>query len=336
MKIRIEHLRSAEEHGTLAPGQADELWQNLGAQMADEPTFKLRFIIYYFGAMLMLLPFTFFVGPALLKMNEMGLFVLTTALAGGAFALGDYLKRIGRRIPAGIFGCVAVALVPMAAELGLNAAGANFSVSYRDFHPGIDARRSLIELVTLMVAGGALWRIRESFLVLPAAFILWYMGMDLAQSVAMVNGSFSSHVAQTYTLVYGLAILGGAYVLEQRTKQTLRDYSFWLWIFGTMAFSGALSFENSGGEWAQAGYAIINVSMIVVGGLVGRRVLAVFGALGAAAYLWHLCHNVFAHSVAFPLVVMAIGASLVWAATKWPKAEHWLRAKGGGQPIPKS
>ena len=101
MKLRIEHLKRAEQNGTLAPGQAATLWQDLSLQMADEPAFQLRFIVYYFGAMLMLLPFTLFVGPALLKMNEGGLFVLALALAGGTFAVADYLKRKGWRIAAG-------------------------------------------------------------------------------------------------------------------------------------------------------------------------------------------------------------------------------------------
>lgn len=329
MKLRIEHLHRAEESGTLTPGQATALWQDLGKQMADEPAFKLRFIVYYFGAMLMLLPFTLFVGPALLKMNDGTLLALTMFLAGGTFGIGDYLNQKGWRVAAGIFGCVAVALAPLAAFLGLKAAGVDFSHSYRDFHQLIDARWVLLELVSLAAAAGAFWRIREPFMMLPVAVVLWYLGMDLAQGASGV-GSFTYHLAQRYTQIFGLAMLAGAYYLERRTKQTLRDYSFWLWIFGTLCFWGALSSERSGVEWAAAVYGLINVGMIVAGGLVGRRVLAVCGALGSAWYLWHLCDKVFTNSVAFPLVAMAIGACLVWAATQWPKFECWLSTKGRG------
>lgn len=333
MQLRIEHLRRAEEQGTLAAGQADTLWQNLGAQQADEPAFKLGHIIYYFGAMLMLLPLTLYVGPALLRMDEGSLFFLASVLAGAAFALGDFLRLRGWRIPAGIFGCVAVALVPLVSYFGLKMLGADFRGSYRNFHQLIDARWAVIELLTLAAAAGALWRIREPLLVLPVAVALWYLGLDFAEGLAG-HGSFSSDVALRYTQVFGLAMLGGAYSLERRTLQTLRDYTFWLWIFGTVSLWGALTAEHSGIEWRVAVYAAINVSMIVVGGLVGRRVLAVFGGAGAAWYLWHLCDRVFADSAVFPVIVMGIGAGLVWLAMRWPKVEVWLSEQGRGRVKP--
>ena len=330
MKLRIEHLRQAEKQGALQPGQAEALWKNLGAQTADEPAFQLRHIVYYFGAMLMLLPLTIFLGPALLAMGRGALACVLAVFAGGAHFLADHLKKSGWRSPAGIFGCVAVALVPYITYLGLKAFGVEFTESYREFHRFIDARWIVVELATLAAAAFALWRIREPVLVLPVAASFWYFGMDFVDGLA-ARRELISQVAVNYTIAFGIAVLLFAYLLEKRTRQTMRDYSFWLWIFGTMSFWGAMSFEHTSVEWGSFSYGAINIAMIVVGGLVGRRVLAVFGAVGSAVYLWCLLDTVFANSLAFSIIVVALGGVLVWAAMRWPKVEAWFKLKLAGR-----
>jgi len=60
--------------------------------------------------------------------------------------------------------------------------------------------------------------------------------------------------------------------------------------------------------------------------VLGRRVFAVFGGLGIAAYLGHLARQVFADSLLFPFALTLIGLAIVAAGIWWQKNEARLSA----------
>jgi len=322
MKIRKEHLDRAEQSGSLPPGGAKTLWEDLSQQVAEEPSFKFQHLLYYMGAMLMLLPLSLFVTPGLLSLGHVGLVILALVVGGGTFFLAEKLLGMGRRIAAGTFSVVSLAMVPFGVYAVLTLLGVDLTAqgsdNYEGFHEFISGKYVIIEFITLAASAFYLHRQRLPFLMLPVTVIVWYMGMDLARLVIGTDYS----IIRGWSICYGLFMLALAYVVDQRTRHTLSDYSFWLWILGTFSFWAALSTMNSGSEAGKFGYALINLSMIVVSAIVHRRVLVVFGAFGLLGYLWHLCYEVFKDTLVFPLVALLAGALIVWLAIRWPRIEQ--------------
>ena len=66
-----------------------------------------------------------------------------------------------------------------------------------------------------------------------------------------------------------------------------KDFAFWLYLFGVLAFWGALTSMDSNSELGKFIYCCINLLMAAVGATLSRRVFAVFGGLGVALY-WPL------------------------------------------------
>ena len=80
-----------------------------------------------------------------------------------------------------------------------------------------------------------------------------------------------------------------------------------------------LSARDSNSEWGKLGYALINVTMILFGAAIGRRVFAVLGALGVAGYLGYLAHQVFKDSLLFPFALTLLGLGVVYLGVWWQR-----------------
>jgi len=89
-----------------------------------------------------------------------------------------------------------------------------------------------------------------------------------------------------------------------------------------MTFWGGLSLLKSDSELNKLLYCMINLGMILVGAVLGRRVFAVFGGLGVAAYLGYLSWRVFKDSLLFPFVLSVIGLAIVWLGVVWQRRER--------------
>jgi hypothetical protein len=331
MKIRQEHLQRAEREGALPPGGAASLWGNLSGQLAEEPAFKAQHLLYYFGALLMLLPFTLFASAGLLRLGDAGLLAIALAVGTGTYVAASRLLAARRRIAAGVFATVSLCLVPLGvysllALCGVDLATPYLSSGYRDFHRVINAKFVIVEVLTLLAAAAYLYRFRLPFLMLPVAVTAWYLGMDLSSRIA---GESYGSTFQAWSLAYGLVLMGCAYVVERRTRHVLADFSFWPWIFGTLSFWSALSSMDSGSAWGKHLYALVCLGMVVASVAVGRRVLAVAGALGLTGYLGHLSLAVFSDALAFPFVTLVLGAALVGAGLHWPRIEAKIAARLG-------
>jgi hypothetical protein len=78
---------------------------------------------------------------------------------------------------------------------------------------------------------------------------------------------------------------------------------------------------NSDSELGKLAYCGINVLLILVGAVVGRRVFAVFGGLGVAFYLGHLSQKVFTDSLMFPFALSLIGIAIIYLGVLWQRRE---------------
>jgi hypothetical protein len=103
---------------------------------------------------------------------------------------------------------------------------------------------------------------------------------------------------------------------------------------GSMSLFMTLGWERFGG-WGLFLYLCINLMMIVVGAMLSRRVFAVFGGLGAAAYLGHLAYDVFKDSMLFPFVLTIMGLVVICLGIVWQRHEEAISSRLRGLlPLP--
>jgi MFS family permease len=257
-----------------------------------------------------------------------GLLAIGTAYLIACLKVADYFKTRALNVPAGILATLAITLVPLVvwclqSLLGLWPPGA--SHSYSDYHLFVNWRWTTLEFATLAAAVVMLWRYKLPFMVMPVAVTVWYMSMDVAHALMQYQG-FDWKFARDVSVVFGLATLALAVWVDIRTRRSQhsawrQDFSFWLYLLGTVMFWGGLSLRDSESEWGKLLYAALNVALIFGGAVIRRRVLTVFGAFGVAGYLGYLSHRVFQDSLLFPFALTFLGLAVVGLGVWWQRNE---------------
>ena len=331
MKISRAHLEKAVANGILGGEQADRLWQFLGLQDQDVPAFRFTHILYYLGGLIAIGAMTLFMNMGWENFGGRGLLMISVAYAIAGIWLTEYfLKRAQLAIPAGITATFVVVLTPLAIYgLQVMLDWWPEGREYREFHTRIDWRWLMMELATLATGAIMLWRYRLPFLVMPVAVTLWYMSMDLAPFIAggeYVTWESGWELRKLVSLYFGLLVALLAFWVDVRSRSE-KDFAFWLYLFGVMAFWGGLSSLDSDSEVNKFLYLCVNLVMIVIGAILSRRVFAVFGGLGVAAYLGHLAHDIFRNSMLFPFALTLIGLGVVWLGIIWQRREAAIANK---------
>jgi hypothetical protein len=324
--MRRKELDSAVRAGILSAAQADQLALHLAGVKSDAPRFSFVHVLHYLGGMVAIGAMSLFITHGWNALGGWGGFA--TALVYGVLALALthwFLERKRLMVPAGIMATLAVVMVPLAifaAQMALGYWGAD--KPYRDYHAYIDGRWIMIELGTLAAGAVLLWRYRFPFMLMPIAVTLWYMSMDIVPFL------FSAHdwdweIRKAVSLWFGLAMTLLAFWIDLRSRFS-RDYAFWLYLFGVLTFWGGLSLMNSNSELGKLAYCGINVLMVLIGAILGRRVFAVFGGLGIAGYLGHLSWRVFKDSLVFPFALSTLGLAIIWLGVLWQRNEaRWAK-----------
>src|SRR5262249_20266327 len=338
MGMRRSELDGAVRAGILSADQADRLVVFLAGATSgaapDEPRFGVVHVLYYLGGMIAIGAMSLFMTLGWNALGGWGGFF--TAICYGVLALALthwFLERKRLPVPAGIMATLAVVMVPLAIFGAQMALGYwDESKPFRDYHVFIDWRWIMMELGTLAVGAILLWRYRFPFMLMPIAVTLWYMSMDL---VPFLFGDWLDwEIRKLVSLWFGLAMVLVAFWVDLRSRFS-RDYAFWLYLFCVLTFWGGLSSMNSGSEWGKLVYCGINVVMILIGAVIGRRVFTVFGGLGLAGYLGHLSYRVFKDSLVFPFALSALGLAIIWLGVLWQRREAvWSARLRGYLPAP--
>ena len=320
--IRRAELDGAVREGILTAAQADRLAAFLAAAPGEHerPRFTFVHVLYYLGGMIAIGAMSLFMTLGWNTLGGWGGFF--TAVFYGMLALALthwFLERKQLAVPAGIMATLAVVMVPLAifgAQMALGYWDA--SKPFRDYHVFIDWRWILMEFGTLAIGCVLLWRYRFPFMLMPIAVTLWYMSMDL---VPFLFGDWRDwEIRKFISLWFGIAMVLLAFWVDVRSRHG-KDYAFWLYLFGVLTFWGGLSSLNSGSELGKLIYCGINLALILLGAILGRRVFAVFGGLGIAGYLGHLSYRVFKDSLLFPFALSAVGLAIIWLGVLWQRRE---------------
>jgi hypothetical protein len=333
MGMNRRDLEDAREHGLLHAEQVEPLWLFLSERAAQQPSFRAAHILYYLGGLLAIGAMSLFMTLGWEMFGGWGLFALGVGYGILALKVADHFLAKALRIPAGIMAALVVVLVPLAVYGLQRALGYDFlHAGYRDYHVYIDWTWLTLELATLVAAAVMLWRYRLPFLTLPLAVTLWYLSMDLAafllqgEGFASPDWSGSWEFRRWFSLWFGLAMLLLGLWIDLR-RRGRDDYAFWIHLFGLIAFWGSLSAMDTGSELGKLAYCGINLLLIVVGAVLGRRTYAVFGGLGVAGYLGHLAWRVFKDSIAFPFALTLLGFALIGLGIRWQRNEAAIRAR---------
>jgi len=337
--IRSSDLEGAIREGILSPEQAQRLVAFLAGSAAAPtggPRFTFVHVLYYLGGMIAIGAMSIFMTLGWNALGGWGGFFISVCYA--VLALGvthRFIQAKHLEVPAGITATLAVVMVPLAIFFAQMALGHwSEHKPYRDYHVFIDWRWIEMEFGTIAIGAILLWRYRFPFMLMPIAVTLWYMSMDLVPFLMGQERVYDWEIRKFISLWFGLAMVLLAFWVDLRSRFS-RDYAFWLYLFGVLTFWGGLSLMESGSEWGKLGYCGINVAMILIGTVLGRRVFAVFGGLGVAGYLGYLSYKVFKDSMIFPLALSLLGLAIIGLGVLWQRREvQWSARLRGFLPGP--
>ena len=292
---------NAAENAHLTEEQKELLWKNLTLPNAQTSSEGLLPFIYYVGALLVLGALGWFMA---LNWPSGGL-LLSIALIYGVlfFSVGYLLCKKGYLLPGGLLVTLAVCMLPLLI-FGIEKLIGTWSV---ESQLALSANRIVIEICTAIAGIFALRYIRFPFLAAPIFIALWALAHDSA--ILLSGGKDLSWMVQGWiTLVFGLIILCTAYLIDLRTKE---NFSFWGYLFGTLAFWGGMTALVFRADAHWLAYGLVNVILILLGIWFKRTVFVIFGTIGLFSYLGHLAYDVFANSAAFPLILSLLGVVLI-------------------------
>jgi hypothetical protein len=331
------------ESGLITPEQAGGIRQEIetqspvpAAMRAEEGAQKkqglnLVTIACYFGAFMILLAYTLFMGLHWEKMGYANQFMVTLASMLVVGLTGYYLRRAGLTLAGGLLIFAATGIMPLLAYTLAQALGIWPKLpeygqpGYDAFYETIRPYWVYLEVVSLALAVAVVWLIRFPPVSLLIAFWSWYLSMDLARWVAGAPVAGYNDLEQTVSICVAVAMLAAGVLLQYRTEQ---DYSRWLYLFGHVALLanlGALAYRKEGP--VALVFLGVYVGIVLASVWLQRPVFLVFGALGCYSYIGYLAFRIFPGAGEFPIALAITGFTIVLTAVGFQKlARGWLES----------
>jgi hypothetical protein len=323
LKFSDDDLCAAHAAGIITAAQCDALLGFLAPRSAirdahraaDEGRgkFDVVHLLWYGGALTVMSAMGLFSTVAFAQMGGVALTATAVVYAVLFLGAGHYLWRVSKlETPGGLLIAVAVSMAPLAVFGVEDALGwwSKFGKpgTPHDFYVWIKGSWIFMEIAALAAAALALRFYRFPFIVLIAGIALWFMSMDL---VPWLTGTpaYDFEVSRKVSVWFGLAMLAAAVAVNLRQRSG--DFAFWLYLFGMITFWGGITASSNGTAFDKALYWAMNVSLLMLSTVIGRRVFAVFGTIGVAIYLGDLAGKVFKDSLMFPFALSAIGVGII-------------------------
>jgi len=323
MKFTIKDLDWAVDTDIIKPEVRDALVNAFQQKYANRASLSFANVLYYLGGLIVIGSMTFYVTTAWEALGGAGHLAVALLYAGAFLLAGRWLwKGKGQIIPGGILITAAVCMTPMAV-FGIQEMTGwwvwNEPGSYSDFYQWIKSGWFAMEICTIVAGLAALRWCRFPFIMLPVAFSLWFMSMDL--TAVLYGPDFSWEQRKLVSLWFGLTMLVGSFWVDRRTEQ---DFAFWGYLFGMLAFWGGLTSMDSDTELGKFIYCFINLVLMGVSVLLQRRVFIVFGGLGVSIYLGHLAYDVFESELLFAFALSGVGLAVIALGVQYHRHEKAL------------
>jgi hypothetical protein len=285
-------------------------------------------VAYYFGAFMILLAYTFFLGLQWEDLRRGGQALAACGTVASLWLVGRLLRGRGYPLAGNLLifagtGVTALAVYSVLRLAGLWPESAE-AEAYRDFYRTIDGNWVILEAVCIAVALAAAWWTRFPLLTLLIGFWGWYLSMDLTEAITG-HGDFAwGPVEWSVGAVIGLAMLAIGVWLQRR--RDAREWSLWFYIFGHVAVLGnlaALALDD--GPVLGLLFLTVYLGFVVASVWLQSRVFLVFGALGCYAYVSKLAFDVFAGSLGFVFGLALVGLLIVLSAVGYQRyVQPWL------------
>jgi len=321
--ISEQQLQIAVERAGLEASVFDRIRAALLTQPDEKPGFEAAHIAYYLGALLIIGAMGWFITNAWdsLKGATVAMIAVVYGIVFGGAGVFLY-RRVATQIPGGLLATVAVCMTPLAVygvERQVGWWPANDPSSYTQFHPMINGSWVGMEIMTILVAAIFLKFVRFPFLTAPAAYALWYMSMDATSFVFGKQWTF--HQECWISVGFGLVMMAVGFFADGESD---KDFAFWFYLFGVMAFSGGLTLLGDGSQLGKAVYCLIHLGLIVLSIVLQRRVFLVFGALGVFGYLASEATGYFRNSFSFTIALTVLGVVFIAAGMLFKRNEAAL------------
>ena len=287
-------------------------------------------IAYYFGAFMILLAYTFFMGIRWESLGVTGEIVVSFFSVVVLSSIGAFLRRNGFVTAGGLLifagtGITPLLIYTLQRALGIWPPGWEL-YGYSQFYTVVAKTWVPLELISILVAGIVIWRVRFPLLTLLIAFWMWFFSMDLMRLLEQSKNYEYSQTEQIISVLIGLGMLAiGIYLQRRATK----DYSLWLFIFGHIIILSHMTPLTLANE-SSLGLVFITVYLIFVVFSVWlqRRVFLIFGAIGCYGYLSYLAFQVFGGELGFVYALASIGLVIVLSAVGYQKYfRKWLEKR---------
>jgi hypothetical protein len=314
MTLRVSRadLTKAAEGVGIDAERAEALWSALERGGAGRPRFDAVHVLYYVGALAVILGMATLTASQWDTLTGLGIVVISGIYASVFLALGHMLwhRREGLRTPGGLLVTMAVSMTPLIVY-GIEK---QFGIwpfeepgTYQDFHRWVRSGWFAMELATVVAGCAALYFYRFPFITAPIAFVLWYLSMDMT-AIIFGNEDFAWDERRMVSVIFGLAVIAVAYVVDLRFR---REFAFWLYLCGLLAFWGSLSLMDSDPEIGKFFYFVINVGLMALAVFLRRRTFLVFGGLGVIGYVGYLSYELFEDEILFTIALSLIGLAIL-------------------------
>ena len=325
--LRPEQLTAIREH--LTAEHDARPWATPNAASPERRgRFDLVTVAYYFGAFIILLAGTIFVGLQWEELGRPGQFAASWGAVAGLWLVGAWLRRGGHALGGNLLIFAGTGGAPLGVYTLLRILGlwpdSVDAASYQAFYRTIDAAWLLLEVASIAVTLAVIWLARFPLLTLLLAFWGWYLSMDLTELIAGHNDFAWGPTEWTVGALVGAAMLGiGAWLQRRHGGQ---DWSRWFYFFGHVALLGNLAALALGDDLlAGVVFLAVYVGFVAASVWLQSRMFLVFGAIGVYAYVAKLAFDVFDRSLGFTLVLAAVGLLIVLATVAYERyARPWL------------
>lgn len=329
------------EQGLITQAQADAIRQYVeasgrGAERAQaeveqRPGLNLITIAYYFGAFMILLAYTFFVGIQWESLSPGGQLAITAVTIGILGSVGTFLRRSGFTMAGNLLIFAGTGIVPLLVytlQLWAGRWPDYGSLAHEDFYRLVRPQRVFMEIISIIVSVAVVAWIRFPLVVLLPAFWSWYLSMDLVSWIIHSNGWNWGDTQLTVGTIIGVAIIAVGVLLQRYTR---KDYSLWLYLFGHITVLANLSTLALAHEGAVSLLFLASYLAFVIASVwLQRRIFLVFGALGCYSYVSYLAFQVFDSALGFTFALAVIGLLIVITAVGYQKyVRGWLEQRLG-------
>jgi hypothetical protein len=315
MKYTDEQMNNAVKRGVFTAEQVKnfrEYVQGLNNQVT-----KLQKVLYYGGGLLIISAMTWLMidnwekfGPAAITVFSGIYFVV--------FLFSGYIVFFKKKmeVAGGLLLSIPIAVTPLFVFSVLRLF--NFwpqEWDYNDYYVWVKGKWIILELITVSVALLVLLKTKFPFHVFLIAGTLWFFSMDIVP-VIYERTSITWTERAVISDVFGLLMIGTGYFADIRFK---KDYSFWLYLFGSITLVSGLSVFYNDRVFNFIIFGLVNVLLILFSVFINRNVFLVFGAIGLTEFLGRLSWKFFKGSAFFPVALTITGVLLIAAGMFFQK-----------------